>query len=420
MRLLIIILSGLLLAVGIGTLLSRDAGLIIFSYAGYNVQMSMSLFVFGLIFLFVAAYFIFRLIGGMIRFPRNIDRWSAHRRNWRSEKQLGRGILAFLEGDWRIAEESFQRGAKDSSMPLVNYLAAARAAQHRGAILRRDHYLRLAHENSPEAALAIGLTQAKLQLSQSQTEQAYATLKHLATDQDGQGQIHTLLLEATTELKDWREALRLLNDPLCKKVLAEDELKARQLSVYAGLLREAGESRDRDLLDREWDGVPRKLKEETSLIGEYVKARLYYPETSDCEPLLHKALKKNWDETLVLLFGQVEGSNIVKQIQFAERLLSAHSKDAALLLTLGRLCKSNSLWGKAKSYLEDSLAVEPGAEACQELALLLEQQGEHVTAGIYFQKGLALATGLSGNESVPLLEGPDHNNAIVDGARKVV
>ena len=409
MRFLIIMLLGLLAGIGAGMLLSKDTGLLIYSYAGDVTQMRLGYFVVAALLLFAFVYVIVRVLGGLIRLPKSINRWSVHRRHRRSEKYLSQGILAMLEGDWRAAEQSFQRGAGDSRLPLVNYLAAARAAQHAGAIQRRDHYLRLAHEDNPQAVLAVGLTQAKLQLSQRQTEEAYATLKHLAPDHAGQDQVNALLLEAATALREWPEALRLLNDPKCKKILPADQLKAKQLAVYAGCLREAGESHDRTRLDKEWADIPRKLTEEAKLIETYVRARLNFTDVSDCELLLRKTLKKKWNKSLSCLYGLVTGNNIVKQIQFAERMLVTHPDDAVLLLTLGRLCKRNSLWGKALTYLEDSLAVQPSAEAYQELALLLEQQGDHIAASTYFQLGLALATGLNDKETVPLLAGPGIN-----------
>jgi HemY protein len=411
---------GLLAAIGLGALLSQDAGLLIFSFAEYNVQTSINFFVLASLVSFVIIYFIFRALGSLVRLPKNISRWSLHRRLRRSEKYLGQGILAMLEEDWRGAERSFQRGAGESSLPLVNYLAAARAAQRTGDIQRRDHYLRLAHEDSPEASMVIGLNQAKLQLSQNQTEQAYATLKHLYVDKASKNKVSALLLEAATELNEWSEALRILNDPTSKKFLSADQLKSRQLTVYAGLLLEAGELRDRNRLEQCWAEIPRKLKDDLYLIEVYIQARCHFPDTSECEKLLRKTLKNRWDNNLVSLYGKVEGSDIVKQIQYAEGLLSSHANDAVLLLTLGRLCKRNSLWGKAKSYLEDSLLLSPGAEACQELALLLEQQGEHSAAAVYFQKGLALATGSGDTEKLPLLGSPEDENAIVEGARKVV
>jgi HemY protein len=419
-RYLIIILLGLLAAIGVGALLSNDTGLLIFSFADYNVQTSLSFFILASLLLFILVYFIVRVVGSLIRLPKSIKRWSKHRRHRRSERYLSQGILSMIEEDWRDAEESFQRGARESSLPLVNYLAAARAAQRAGAIERRDHYLRLAHEDSPEASLVIGITQAKLQLSQCQNEQAYATLKHLDVDKDSQNQVNALMLEAASELNEWPEALRILNDPKSKKILPADQLKSRQLTVYAGLLQEAGKSRERNQLEETWGNIPRKLKEEFYLIEVYVRARLNFPDTSDCEELLRKILKNRWDDNLVSLYGLVEASNKVKQIQFAERLLSGHANDAVLLLSLGRLCKGNNLWGKALGYLEDSLSIQASAEAYQELALLLEQQGDHTAAGDYYRKGLALATGQMDADPLPLLDSPGNDNAVVEGARKIV
>jgi HemY protein len=419
MRYLIIVLSGLLTAIGIGALLSKDTGLIIISFADYDIQTSLSFFVLAVLLVFSLIYFIFRALGSLFRFPKSFNRWSLHRRHRRSEKYLSRGILAIFEGDWKAAEESFQRGASQSSTPMVNYLAAARAAQHIGAISRRDHYLRLAHEDSPQSSSAIGITQAKLQLSQNQTEQAYATLKNLSFDGTNQNQVSALLLEAATELSEWPDALRILNDPKSKKMLSADQLRTRQVTVYAGLLQESGLCRERSKLEGVWQQIPRKLRNDFYLIEVYVRARLKLPDSSDCEELLRNTLKNHWDTNLVVLYGLVEANNKVKQIQFAERLLDSHADEAILLLSLGRLCKRNNLWGKALAYLEDSLSVQASPEAYQELALLLEQQGDHTKAGIYFQKGLALATGVEEKDELPMLTSPDGIQIIETGNKTV-
>ena len=403
MRFLILILIALFVAIGLGSLLARETGLMIFSYAGYNVQMSLSAFVFALFAVFLIVYIVFRLLGGAYRLPRNINRWSKHRRHRRSEKYLCEGILAVLEGDWQRAEKFFQREAPYSRLPLANHLAAARAAQKLGAIERRDHYLRLAHDDKPDAALAIGLTQARLQLSEKQTEEAYATLKHLSVAAADQDRVNALLLGAATELKEWPDELRLLSDPGIKKLVPADELGAKQLAVQTGLLREAGNSGKRELLESTWLSLPRKLRNDNTLIVEYIEARLNFPDTADCEKLLRKCLSKEADDKLIVLYGFVRAENVSKQIQFAEKLLQNQPDNNCLLLTLGRLCKSHSLWGKAKSYLQDSINTEPLAEAHQELALLLEQQGEPQEAAANFKRGLALATGQSDSESQKLL-----------------
>ena len=418
MRTLILILLALFFAIGLGTVLSRETGLMIFSYSGYNVQMSLSTFVLGLLLVFLLTYIVFRLLGGAYRLPKNISRWSRHRRHRRSEKHLGQGILAVLEGDWQRAEKCFQSGAVYSRLPLANYLAAARAAQKLGAIDRRDHYLRLAHADSPEAVLAIGLTQARLQLAQKQTEEAYATLKHLSVSAAEQGRVNALLLAAATELKEWPDALRLLNDPGLKKIIPAEQLNEEQQAVQGGIIRDAGIQGDRQLLESTWENLPRKLKKDGVLLAEYVEARLNFPGTADCEHLLRKRLGAVFDARLVGLYGQVRAENVIKQIQFAEKLLQNHAGEVSLLLCLGRLCKAHSLWGKARSYLRDAINTEPSVEAYQELALLLEQQGEHAEAAVCFRKGLALATGYEQEGPGNLLAKPPGNESQAGDARK--
>jgi len=391
-RLLISSLAALLLAVGIGVFLSHESGRVIFSAGGWTVQSSMSLFVLVLFLLLILFYYLLRLLGGLIHMPRSVERWRVHRRYRNSEYYLSQGLLSLVEGEWRAAEKAFNKGVRYSRYPMLNYLFAARAAQHQGNVQRRDHYLRLAHEYGAGSGIAVGLTQAELQLNQQQTEQAYATLRHLANEKPGEDQIKLMMLEASSELKDWRQALELLQDLANKNVLPLERVRAKQFEVYAGLLRNAGESGDRDRLEQEWQAIPKKLRAEYYLIEVYVNERLRFPETADCEELLRRVLKKKWDAALIRLYGLVEGESSEKQLGFAEHLLSAHARDPALLLTLGRLARRNGLWGKARSYLESSIEVHPWPETYHALATLLVQQGDTVAASRCFQDGLALAT----------------------------
>ena len=174
--------------------------------------------------------------------------------------------------------------------------------------------------------------------------------------------------------------------------LSAAEAEAERLSYYAGLLRRAGSEPGRKALDGVWRKIPQKLKKESSLIGAYVNERLRHADSSDCEPVLRRALKRQWDSELVRLFGLVEGRSLKRQMEFAEERLTRSPGDPALLLALGRLCKRNRLWGKARSYQEQSIEAGPDPAACRELAVLLDQQGEHDAARLYLQQGLNLAT----------------------------
>ena len=90
-----------------------------------------------------------------------------------------------------------------------------------------------------------------------------------------------------------------------------------------------------------------------------------------------------------------------KQLKRAEEWLPAHPQDGTVLLAAARLCMRNELWGKARSYLEASLALAPRADAYQLYGKLLEQLGERERAADAFRTGLALATGRGVPADIP-------------------
>ena len=73
------------------------------------------------------------------------------------------------------------------------------------------------------------------------------------------------------------------------------------------------------------------------------------------------------------LYGKLSGGEQTARIARAESWLRRHPDDAGLLLALGRMCFRQKLWGKAQSYLEASLSLEPGQAAHLELAHLFDQ-----------------------------------------------
>ncbi len=396
MKLLALIIFSLLLAVGIGTVAEYDAGQLIVTISGWTIQTSFSFFIISMLVLFLFLHFTLRLISRLWRMPRELGRWQENRHQRLSEKYLSRGLMALVEGDWNKAEVSLIKGAPHSQSSLVNYLGAARAAQQLGATERRDDYLLKAYRDDPDAKVAIGLVQAELQIKQQQTEQAMATLIRLHDQKPKQAQVKKMLLHVYADLKDWHAMLELLPKIERAGILPREQIQAKQLEAYGGLLKSICSKQtdldsDKERLNNTWLDIPRKLRTEFHLIEMYTEEKLKLSDSSDCEPLIHKALKKQWDLALVGLYGLVEGKDKVKQLKFAESFLSSHARDPVLLLTLGRLSARNKLWGKARTYLEESIEINPLPETFRTLASVLDELGEHEAAAVYYQKGLELA-----------------------------
>ncbi len=403
MKLLITFIIGLVLALLIGIFASHNEGYLVFSVADWTIQTSVNLFVVTIFIAFVVFYFLLRFFARLISASKDFRNYKDKKDKMRSAHLLGEGMTALIEGNWKKAESSLKKGATYSENPSLNYLAAARAAQQMGATERRDQYLKLAYGSSEITPVSVGLTQARLQFEQNQSEQALATLSNLHIENPQQPEVKRLLLKSYIDVNDWEGVIHLLPEIKKQKTLSSETINAYEHQAYAGLLENAGSINDPQKLGQVWLSIPKKMRSELYLIDVYVQQRSRNKDYQDSEILLRKALKKTWDERLVLLYGLVEGEDLSRQLAFAEGLLKQHARNTVLLLTLGRLCIKNKLWGKARAYFEECAEVQPSPELFYELAKLLHQLEEPQLASDYNQRGLELATQKDSNGEQKLL-----------------
>ena len=420
MRAVLLTLSALLFAAGIGILAARDTGSVVISLSGWSMQTSLVLFIVLLLALFFVAYVVLRLLSRLVAMPEMLRRWRGQRRQKQSDKYLIAGLLALIEGRSHDAEENLIRGVRYTTSPLLNYLCAARAAQRQGKLEQRDQYLEQASREQPDDQITIGLVRSELQLNERQAGTALATLTSLNNQYPSHSQIRWLLLRADMELHLWQDALSLLPEMEKTGLVSANDLQAMKVTAYSGLLQRAGATENMKRLDDAWREIPRKLRRLPQLLRVYTLEKLKFADAADCEPLLQQALQTGWDADIVNLYGLAQGTDAARQLAFAESLLSLYPDDAGLYLTLGRLCLRNSLWDKALTYLERSLDLKPLPETCHELARLHEKQGDYSTASGYYQQGLALATSIVRHETVRLQEQEEEARAITAGARQVL
>jgi HemY protein len=315
------------------------------------------------------------------------------RRSANARRISERGFIALSEGRWKDAEHDLARAAPQSDNPLVVYLTAARAAQRQGASQRRDHYLSMAHQAMPDAELAVGLARAEAQLSHGQLEQALAILLYLRELAPRQPRVMYLLAQVHEAMGTWHSVAELLPELRGHHAAPESDLDALEASAHRHLLDGAASAGRLDALRSAWDAVPRAVRKRSDMVATFARNLTCLGRGAEAEDLLRDAIKSQWDPELVRLYGQVRGQDPGKQLATAESWLKQNERSAVLLLTLGRICLQHRLWGKARTYLEASLGLEPRAETYRELAVLLQQFKEHDKATDYFRKGLELAVG---------------------------
>lgn len=394
MKLLSVSLLALFASVLLTRLLSQDPGYVMVSYNGWTLETSLVVAALLLLLLFALSNLVLRLLRQLWTAPRRLRHWEQRRQQRRARRSLLQGLVELAEGNWEQAEALLLRDVETAEMPLLNYLSAARATQQQGAHERRDHYLRLAHGNMPAAQMAIGLTQAELQLAHQQYEQALATLMHLRRQAPQHTYVLRLLRTLYERLADWRNLLDLLPELRRHKIVANDELEALELRAQLALLKQLAQRADTQALQTYWKPLPKRLRCHPAMVDAYSASLLERGETATVERLLRESLDKCWSQNLVQRYGSLEAEDMAAQLAAAEQWLNQHSGDSVLLYTLGRLCLKNRLWGKARSYFEASIGaggrLRPAAY--RDLGSLLEQMGEDRAAMDCYRQGLQLST----------------------------
>jgi len=410
MRLLFIAIVVLIAAVTLAVFARDDPGYLVINYRDWVLETSLVLAVFVIGMAFIAIYIVLRLFINTRRMPLRLRRWQNQRRTNHANVALTNGLLELAKGDWGKAEKQLIRHVNNSQTPLLNYLAAARAAQKQSKDERRDYYLQQAHKAMPKADLAIGLTQAELQLNQGQMEQALATLTHLRQQAPKHATVLKLLMRLYVELHDWEHLLELLPVMYKRKLIKSDRAEQLEVMAQAALLKTASEDKELRVLNETWQRSSKSIRHNATVLLAYIQGLMRHGQGVEAEVLLNQALNRSWDERFVRAYGLLQGADIGRQIRYAEGWLTSHSHDAVLLLTLGRLCFRNKLWAQARQYLETSLALEVQSETCAELARLMEQQGDNEQALTYYRQGMQLAS----SSAPPVLPAQEKYHGIAD------
>jgi HemY protein len=363
--------------------LLADPGYVIINFRGYVVEMSVPVLI-GLAVLLLFAVWLIRKI---YLAPRRLGEAAGRYRSARSGQKMTRGMIAVAEGNFARGEKMLARAASTSDSPLFNYLQAARAAHLQGHDDRRDEWLRLAYQETPEAANAVLLTQAEFQLDRGHNEQALATLRRL--DENSKDHAHALALLGRLyfKLKDWDSLSELLPRLRKNGQLKPKTLEAWTLRVHKEALDRAADSA---AVEETWKGVSRAHRSDPMLLEAYYSGLMRAGEHDRVEKELGSVLKSNWCGPLVQLFGLVEATDTSKQLKRAEGWLKNHGDDPDLLLAAARLCLRNELWGKARSYLETVISLRPTPDAYQVYGALLNQMGEADAAAAAYREGLGM------------------------------
>lgn len=380
----VILLAALAVAVTLGA--RYNAGYVLLVLHPYRVELSLNLLLAVLALLFIAGYVFVRVVAHTLRLPSQVREFRETRRKAKAQRTLLDALRAFLEGRYAQAEKAAAETVDLREHGGIGAVLAARAAHELRAYDRRDRYLARSAHFTEEDQTMRAVAQAELLLHERRHQEAASALERLPRK-------HTaalrLELRAAQLARNWDRYLELLGQ--LEKLNAFEPLQAIELRRYAvceNLLRRGS---DLQGLRECWQRLTQRERLDTKIAAEGARAFIALGEAREAQPIIEASLEREWDSALAALYAESPSEDALRRIERAESWLKAQPSDAALLLTLGRLCALQRLWGKARSYIEASLSVEETFDATLALARLLDDTGEKDAAQSCYRRSLALA-----------------------------
>jgi HemY protein len=374
------------LAAGLVVAARYNSGYVLLVLPPYRVELSLNLLLGLLAVAFVAAYFTVRAVSGTLRLPARVREYRAARRREAAQAMLLEALHEFFAGRYARAEKAAASAIGQGGHPGLAAILAARAAHGLRAFERRDAYLARAAELAPAGDILKAVTEAELLLDQRRPQDAISVLKSL--DKKHTAALR-LELRAYQLTKNWEQILQLTGQLEKRNVF--DAEQAQRIRLHAQSENLKRKALDSHALEEAWQKIPAAEKRNNRIAAVAAQCFIALGGCAQAHQIIEHSVEENWDSELIGLYAECEGGDVVRRIERAEGWLRSHPHDAALLLALGRLCAHQGLWGKAQSYLEAGISIEPTYAAHLALAQLHEKLGNADVARTHYRKSLDLA-----------------------------
>jgi len=387
-RMLLAFFVFVILGVVVALVFRDHNGYLLLSFDGWQVETSLLFACAALLVSLWLLITLWRLIVGGVLLPKAVRNRLQQRRGRKARQSLYAGLQLLSEGRWARAETELKRLADNNEAPGLNYLYAAKAAQHQGHVGDRNRYLEQAAGRRGVSELAVLLTQAQVQTEQGESAEALASLSRLYQMEPAHPEVLRLYAGQALKVGDY-EQLRALLPALYKYgTLPAERVDALAVEAWHDALRRKGT--DATALTTTWKRVPKRLRSNAAMSERYVECLRAAGADDEAAAVIRDVLKREWNPSLALTFGDLQSEDRTAQLSTVEDWLKKYGEEPELLLVAGRLCLRNRLWGRARSYFEASQKNQSRPEALLELGRLFEEINEKEEARSAYRQGLEL------------------------------
>ncbi|MEK7810439.1 MAG: heme biosynthesis HemY N-terminal domain-containing protein [Pseudomonadota bacterium] len=258
----------LLFAAAVGlTLIAQQSGYVVLVYAPYRVELSLTLFMLGLVLLFVLLYLVTRFIASAIQLPRHVRTFRAERAKIKGRAAMLEALTAFFEGRFAVAEKEAVKAMEYGEHSGLNTIIAARSANELREFERRDVYLAEAQDKTLGTETMRLMAKAEFQLDQKQPQSALSSLRALSeTGMRKHIGALNLELKAQQQARNWDAVLDVANQ--LEKRNAIHATLATQMRQQAWLEKLRGSAHDAEQMHSVWKSLPGEFKHRSKIAAE--------------------------------------------------------------------------------------------------------------------------------------------------------
>ena len=371
------------------------SGYVVFVVPPWRAELSVMLFVILGVITFAIIYAVLRLAGWAYRLRRALRMKRRERQRNKSRMALYASLKSLFSGQFRQAEQQARAAMSadethDGTRDLAATVAAWAAHESGNSDAAVPYLERISSANSSEMRDA---SKAYMLLAEGHAKDALTLLKELAATAPKNPGVLKMKVEAEVAEKAWEDVLASLGTLTRSGLMPETAAQQLRLNAELNLIKSRPANRDAVLST--WNSISPESRYDVSIAVTVARRLIALGCGDDAKELIDAAIDERgiagWDSSLAAVYADCKADSTLAQIERAERWLKQHARDPVLLATLGKLCMRQALWGKAQSYLEASVALEPTLDAHMTLARLMEQIGKRDEAIRHIRRSAELA-----------------------------
>jgi HemY protein len=369
----------------------HGSGYVVFVIPPWRIETSVMMFAILALAAFAAAYGLMRLAIATYGLPKYLKKHRAEQDRAKSRDAVFTSLELLFSGRFRDAEEKARAGMQhDDTRDLAAALAAWAAYEGGNSGAAVPYLDRIGGEKSAHMRDA---SKAYMLLADGRAHEALALLKTLSENDPKNPGVLKMKVEAEVAEKAWDDVLATLNPLARSGLLPEGAAQQIRLNAQMNLIK--AKPANREVIIAAWEALDSTSRYDAALAVTVAKRLAGLGCGDDARRIVEETIDKRgvdgWESSLAAVYADCKGESTLAQIERAEKWLKQHARDAVLLATLGKLCMRQALWGKAQSYLEASVALQPTLDAHMTLARLMEQIGKRDEAVRHIRRSAELA-----------------------------